>query len=227
MIGYLSGNTRPDILMATHQCARFNNNPKQSHENAIKRIVRYLRGTADKGIIFRPDKSKGIECYVDADFAGNWNSEDSQDPVSVYSRTGYVIKYANCPILWVSKLQSEVALSTTESEYIALSQSLRDVIPLMTLLNELKTVISVSSNEPTIKCTIFEDNNGALELAKMPRMRPRTRHIATKYHFFRSHIKSGQIHVKAIDTKEQLADIFTKPLPEPQFRYLREKLLGW
>jgi len=70
MLGYLSGSTRPDISMATHQYARFNNDPKLSHERAVKKIGRYLLDTKDKGLIFKPDTSKGLECYVDADFAG-------------------------------------------------------------------------------------------------------------------------------------------------------------
>eukprot|EP00956_Cyclotella_meneghiniana_P030894 scaffold79379_cov36-Cyclotella_meneghiniana.AAC.1 len=99
--------------MATHQTARFCIDPKLSHEQAIMRIGRYLLGTADRGIIYEPDPKKGLECYVDADFAGG------------------------CPVYWVSKLQTEIALSTAEAEYIALSTALREVIPLMTLMKEI------------------------------------------------------------------------------------------
>lgn len=87
ILDYLYGNTRPDILMAVHQCARFNADPRMSHENAVERIRKYLRGTSNKGILFRPDKSRGIECYVDADFAGSWQIEDSQYPISAMSCT--------------------------------------------------------------------------------------------------------------------------------------------
>ncbi len=75
--------------------------------------------------------------------------------------------------------------------------------------------------------TVFEDNNGALELAIEPKYRPRTKHIAIKYHHFREHVKNKSIKVKKIDTKEQLADIFTKPIEKHQFEYLRNKLMGW
>ena len=143
------------------------------------------------------------------------------------SRTGYVLLFAGCPVMWVSKLQSVCAQSTTESEYIALRQSLRDVIPIMELLKELTTHMSIGQVSPVINCTVFEDNNGALELANLPRMRPRTRHIATKYYFFRSYVSSGEIKVKCVSTRDQIADVFTKPLPEPAFKYLRMKLLGW
>ena len=98
MLGYLQGTTRPDISMATHQCARFNNDPKLSHERAVKKIVRYLLDTRDKGIMFKSDLTKGLECVVDADFAGGLKGEDHQSPESVLSRTGYVIMFAGCPI---------------------------------------------------------------------------------------------------------------------------------
>lgn len=227
MLGYLSGNTRPDLLMAVRQCARFNSDPRMSHENAAKRIDRYLKDTCTKGIILKPDKNRGIECYVDADYAGSWQVEDSQYPMNAMSRTGYVILFAGCPVMRVSKLQSVCSLSTTESEYIALSQSLRDVIPMMELLKELTKHMSVENIPPTIRCKLFEDNNGALDLANLRFMRPRTRHIATKYHFFRSYVQSGEFKILHINTQEQIADIFTKPLPEPAFKYLRMKLLGW
>ena len=70
MLGYLQVTSRPDISMATNQCARFNTNPKLCHKRAVKRICKYLLDTKDKGIIFRPDKTKGLECHVDADFSG-------------------------------------------------------------------------------------------------------------------------------------------------------------
>jgi hypothetical protein len=83
---------------------------------------------------FEPDKDLKFDCYVDADFAGLWHVEDDQDPVCVKSRTGLCLTLGGCPLLWVSKLQTEVALLTTEVEYIALSQSMRDLIPMRVLL---------------------------------------------------------------------------------------------
>ena len=227
MLGYLQASTRPDISMATHQCARFNNNPMLSHERSIRRIGKYLLGTQDKGIIFSPDISKGIECYVDADFSGNWNAIDSEDSENVLSRTGFIIFYAGCPIHWVSKLQTEIALSTTESEYIALSQSMRDVIPLMNLLKEFEKVIPIEKIKPEVKCKVFEDNTSCITVAKAPSMTPRTKHIALKYHHFRSFVKSGKIVIHSIGTTEQTADILTKPLSGELFVYLRKKMMGW
>ena len=124
MLGYLQGTTRPDIAMATHQCARFNIDPHLSHEQAVKRIGRYLLNTRDKGMIYRPDITRGLECYVDADFADGWKDGNHGSPESVLSRTGFVIIYAGCPITWGSKMQREIALSTIESEYIDLSTAM-------------------------------------------------------------------------------------------------------
>ena len=101
MLNYLQGNTRPEIAMAVHQTARFCNDPKLCHEKAIMRIGRYLLHTADRAIIFDVDKSKGLECYVDADFAGGWSNADSDDAENVMSRTGFVIMYAKLPYLLV------------------------------------------------------------------------------------------------------------------------------
>ena len=136
MLSYLQGHTRPDISMPVHQMAHFCNDPKLSHEQAITCIGRYLLGSRDKGIKYKVDLSKGLECYVDADFAGGWQKADADSASNVMSRTGYVLMYAGCPIHWVSKLQTEIALSTAEAEYIALSQSLREVIPLMSMMKE-------------------------------------------------------------------------------------------
>ena len=227
MLNYIANCTRPDISFATHQCARFSNNPKRSHETAIKRIGRYLKLTRDKGIILKVNRNLGLECYVDADFAGGWNRNDADDASTVLSRTGYVIRYMGCPLLWVSKLQTEISLSTTEAEYIALSQSLRDVLPLIELIKEVNDVLKIEGQPPKVYCKVFEDNNGALELAKAPKMRPRTKHIALKYHHFRAAARDGRVAIFPIDTKQKIADIFTKPLYKVTFEHLRELLLNW
>ena len=181
MLNYLVNCTHPELSFAVHQCARFCNDPKRVHEQAVKRIIRYListqpsftgRDKAPQGILFKPDNTKSIDTYVDASFAGEWNTSWSDEPSSVMSRTGYVILYANCPIIWSSKLQTEIALSTTESEYIALSQSLRDVIPLIGLLRELQPALSFITDIPTVHCTIFEDNKGCIDLVNVPKIRP-------------------------------------------------------
>ena len=158
MLNYLGTSTRPDIAFAVHQCARFSSNPKRVHEIAVRRIVRYLKGTKDKGYILQPSASRTLDCYVDADFAGLWSSDIAHDPISVKSRTGYVITFASCPILWSSKLQTKIALSTTEAEYIAMSQATRDLIPMRDLLSEFASATKLIVGDTITHSTIFEGN---------------------------------------------------------------------
>jgi hypothetical protein len=122
MLMYLTAYTRPDIAYAVHQAARYTHSPKASHSVAVKRILRYLVSTREKGIFFKPNNSNQIDCHVDADFAGLFSVEDGQNTVSVKSRTGYVIFFCGVPLLWVSKLQTLIVLLTMEAEYVALSQ---------------------------------------------------------------------------------------------------------
>jgi len=227
MLAYLANNTRPELSMAVHQCARFCNEPMLSHERAIKHIGKYLLKDPDRGIIYEPDESKGIECYVDADFAGGWSQADADNADNVMSRTGYVIMYAGCPILWGSKLQTEIALSTAEAEYIALSQAMRQVIPLMNLLVEVSCIFDINLPKPQVHCKVFEDNRSAITIAEAGKFTPRTKHIALKYHHFRRYVKEKVIKLYPISTHEQTADIFTKPLDDKTFLYLRKKLNGW
>ena len=98
------------------------------------------------------------------------------------------------------------ALSTTEAEYIALSQALRDVIPMQAILKELGKNCALNIGNTVAHSTVFEDNKGCVELAKTPKMRPRTRHIAIKYHHFREYVHKGLIQIEWIDTKNQLAE---------------------
>jgi Reverse transcriptase (RNA-dependent DNA polymerase) len=250
MLMYLAGNTRPDISYAVHQAARFTHNPKKSHGDGIKRILRYLKKTKLEGLYLRPSEHFKIDCYVDADFAGLFSVEDKQDPVGVKSRTGYIILYRDAPLLWVSKLQTQIALSTMEAEYVALSQSMRDLIPIREILKEIMKFIFV--REPTIQyrthskifeeiplnseivpnqiipqSTVFEDNMACLKFACMPRITPRTKHIGIPYHWFRSKIENLEIIVERIDSGNQLADCFTKGLPPEPFKLARKRLLGW
>jgi hypothetical protein len=124
MTSYLQNSTRPNISMEVHQTARFSNQPMLSHEKAIICIGRYLLDTCSHSIVYKPDTTKGLKCYVNADFASGWSQADSDNAENVFLCTGYIITYTSCPIHWVSCLQTEIALSTAEAEYIALSQSL-------------------------------------------------------------------------------------------------------
>jgi hypothetical protein len=227
-LSYLQAMIRPDLTLAVQQCARFCNNPRQPHSMAVKRICRYLLKTHSHGLRFKPDPSRGLECYVDADWAGSWQHRSSSDPLSAHSRSGYVIMYAGCPIIWSSKMQTLIALSTTEAEYIALSSALRDVIGVMQLMTELQNRgFTLNLTTPTIHCTVFEDNKSCIEIATNHRNRPRTKHLSVRLHHFRSHILSKSITIQHISTHDQIADLFTKPLPFPQFSKLRDRFMGW
>ena len=114
-----------------------------------------------------------LDCYVDADFAGLWGYEDDQDPVCVKPWTGYMLTLGDCPILWVSRLQTEIALSTLEAEYVALSLAMRELLPMRELLQEVGDELNMDFTKPSIMhSTVFEDNNGALGLASSPKIMP-------------------------------------------------------
>jgi hypothetical protein len=126
-------------MYATHQIAKYSSYPRQSHGKAILYLVCYLKKMCNLGLKFKPDPKKGFECYCDANFSENWNKVfASVDPSTAKSQSGWMIFYAGCPISWASKLQSQVALSTTEAKYIAMSQSLCDIISVKNLPQEMR-----------------------------------------------------------------------------------------
>ena len=149
--------------------------------------------------------------------------------MSVKSRTGFVITIADCPLLWVSKLQTEIALSTLEAEYIALSQSMRCVIPLKELVAQVVDALDIDKDNVSFvsHSTVYEDNNGCLRLATCQRMTPRTKHIGIKYHFFRSKVAEKVLRIQKIESEKQKADIFTKGLQGDAFLTIRKLLCGW
>lgn len=231
MMLYLCNNSRPDITFAVSQCARYSHNPTSKHAKFLQLIGRYLKGTRDKGLILRPQSSNplDIKCYVDADFAGLYKQEDPNDPHSVKSRSGWVILIGGCPIVWKSKLISEICLSTMESEYISLSKACRDLLPIQRVVAQLGVALGLPEGDlPNIQSTIWEDNEAALKLAnkELPYMTTRSKHIAIKYHWFRSHVNKDW-KVCKVDTTDQLADIFTKGLDYQQFVSLRQRIMGW
>ena len=150
------------------------------------------------------------------------------DPVSVKSRTGVLLTFGDAPILWCSKLQSEIALSTLEAEYIALSQGMRDLVSARRLMAELGERMSYKLNKVSHVSKVWEDNTGTQNLAnsKGPLMTSRTKHIGIKYHWFRSMI-GPDIGKLCIDTKEQRAYIFTKGLTRYNFEQICKRVMGW
>jgi hypothetical protein len=131
-------------------------------------LVCYLKTAHDLGLEFKPDSKKGFECYCDADFSGFWNKKFTPvDPSTAKSQSGWIIFHAGCPVSWASKLQSQVALSTTKAKYIAMSQAQCDIIPIMNLLQEMREqYFKVICTEPYDYCKVFADDLGALAMPK-------------------------------------------------------------
>jgi hypothetical protein len=169
--------------------------------------------------------------FVDADFAGRWHKEYSHLRDSVLSRTGFVVTFCRCPISWSSKLQFEIALSTTESEYIALSSATRELLPLRRILQDIvshtfiklpstpNASISTSTFESIIHPSkVYEDNSACIVLATTEsNFKPRTKHISLKYHRFHDHLRSGALQIVKVDLANNWADIYTKPLTHVKF----------
>jgi len=168
MILYLANTTRPNISFAINQCARFSSDPKEPHATALKRIGCYLKMTSDKGLVLRKcSEIPKLNCYVDADFAGLYLKEDPKDPTSVQSRTGYVITLGDNPVVWHSKLQTEIALSTMSAEYIALSTAMRSLIHLRNVHHEVVKTFQLPWNKESTISTVYEDNQACVILATM------------------------------------------------------------
>ena len=172
----------PDIAYAMHQCARFLSKPKVCHSQAVICVVCYMKGPISNGLILIPNKSKNLTTYADADWCGGWSLEEAElNKATAKSRYGYVILFMNCILLFASGLYSLVTFSTPENEYVALSESLHETILIINLIAEIKTRrIGSYKNKPNVKCTTFEDNFGALELAMVPKICPHMCHINNK-----------------------------------------------
>eukprot|EP00804_Cyclotella_cryptica_P020820 CCRYP_019249-RA/>CCRYP_019249-RA protein AED:0.23 eAED:0.23 QI:0/0/0/1/0/0/3/0/384 len=232
MLLYLIGHTCPDTAFAVHRCSRYTFHPTCLHKFALIQIRRYLKGTMDKGLIMSPSSQPHVDCYPDANFAGLYGHENSLDPYCACSRTGYVILAFGCPVLSHSHLQTQIALSTMEAEYVALSMACKDLVPLVAVIRELSAAVGLDAScNSKIHCKIHEDKVGALTLARLEpcRMTSLSKHYAIKYNWFREKVvnHSQCITLVKIDTKKQLGDLFTKGLPLASFVHLRHLLMGW
>ena len=206
---YAAITTRPDIAHAVNILSQQMAKPNMERWSAAKRVLRYLKGTLDVGIIYRKSENFELVGYSDADWAG---CKDSRK-----STSGYVFMIGGNVISWTSKKQPVVALSTTEAEYIALCSATQEAIWLRRLLQS----IGQAQNNPT---TIYEDNQGEISMSKNSRHHSRTKHIDIKYHFVRETTLKNITHIVHCTTDEMVADTFTKGLPKPAFQKHRRSL---
>lgn len=209
---YLSIGTRPDITFAVNYVGRFVEHPSNEHVTAVKRILRYLKGTTNFGIMFSSKNANNfkLSIFSDADYAGCVETRKST--------TGYCLLIGTSIVSWCSERQDSVSLSTAESEYIAASQACKELVWQGRLLAELDE--RFASDLPVL----FVDNESAVKLIKNPVFHKRSKHIETRYHYIREKYLQKCFNVNGISTKDQLADIFTKSFPKIRFQDLRLKL---
>ena len=203
--------TRPDIATIVSQLSRYLNKPQQAHWNAAIRTLRYLKTTKDKTLVYKPSQNKNEELKIYTDSSWNNNPDNSR------SRSGYIITFNNCMINWKSKLQPIVALSSAEAEYIALCDAGKEAIWLKRFIQELKF------NQSSVQ--IFIDNQSAIQMSKHHMVKPRTKHIALRYHWIREQILNKQIILIYIPTDKNIADTMTKNLNKQKFFGFFEKHL--
>lgn len=210
--------TRPDIAHAVAMCSRFMNQPAIKHWKAAKRIMRYLYHTqhiklkyqhaySNESTSTSPSTPCVIEVYSDSDWAGRIDDRKST--------SGVLLCVNGSPVVWMSKKQTSVALSTAEAEYVAMALAVKEAKWLYALLCELKCVVEL----PMI---LYTDNQAAITIATNPGSNhARTKHIDIKFHFIRDEINKNIIKVKWIETKKQLADILTKSVKPQPFTHVR------
>lgn len=206
---YMSIKTRPDIAYAVGNVAKFCSKPNKTHWSAVKRILRYLKGTVNYGLLFQHNKSSELVGYSDADWAGDVNDRKST--------SGYCFVINGAAVAWSSKKQTCIALSTAEAEYVALSHASQEAVWLISLHENIGRPISSS-------VTIYEDNQSAICISKNPQFHGRTKHVDIKFHFVRDLVESKVIEVTYCPTNEMIADSFTKGICREKFVKFRNSI---
>lgn len=198
---YLSICTRPDIANAVSRLARFNSSHDQDHWKSAKRVLRYLKATANYSMIYSKS-SLPMHGYVDSDWG--------QDPIDRKSYSGYVFKFAHGAVSWESKRQPTVALSTAEAEYMAMSSATQEAIFLRNFLRDIFREYCKNRNHTSM--LMYSDSQSALNLSKNEVVNNRTKHIDIRHHFVREAVEKGLIRFNYLPTDLNIADILTKPL---------------
>jgi hypothetical protein len=192
--------TRPDIAHAVGTVSRFLSNPGREHWNAVKWVLRYLRGTTCMRLCFGGDKPT-LEGYSDSDMAGDIDSRKST--------SGYMIKFAGGAVAWQSRLQKCVALSTTEAEFIAITEACKELLWLKKFLQELDFVQD--------KYVLFVDSQSAIHLGKNPTFHNRSKHIDVRYHWIRDVLDAKLLELAKVHTDDNGSDMMTKALSRGKF----------
>lgn len=205
---YLTQGTRPDIAYTVNMLSKFNHNPGRQHWEAVKRVMRYLKGTLHAKLKFSKDGDSNIISYTDSDWASDLDDRRSC--------TGHVLVKQGGAITWSSKRQPTIALSSTEAEYMSLSSCAKDTLFFRQL--EINLDSSTSNQSSRIYC----DNQGAITLSNSVGYNARTKHIDIRHHFLRQNIEDQQIRVEHIGTEKMIADILTKPLNGLKHKFCAE-----
>ena len=197
--------SRPDIMFSVCLCARFQEDPKTTHLEAVKRIFRYIKGTTHLGLWY--PKGTGIDTivYADSDHAGDY--------VDRKSTSGICTFVGHCLTSWFSKKQTALAISTTEAEYVSAGKACQQALWMKQALVDY----GIQLNDITILC----DNKGAIDLSKNPVQHARTKHIEIRHHFLRDNVQKGNISIEKVSSEDNIADILTKPLKREPFNLLR------
>ncbi|XP_075076392.1 secreted RxLR effector protein 161-like [Nicotiana tabacum] len=195
--------TRPDICFVVGVVSRFQSNPRKEHWTAVKHIIKYLKRTRDYMLIYQSDDLVPIG-YTDSDFQSDRDSRKST--------SGNVFTLGGGAISWRSIKQTCVADSTMEAEYVATSEAAKEAVWLGNFLRELGVVPSIQA-----PITLYCDNSGAVANSKEPRSHKRAKHIERKYHLIRDIVQRGDVVVTKIASENNLADPFTKSLPQKTF----------
>nr|GEU29740.1 copia protein [Tanacetum cinerariifolium] len=201
--------SRPDIVQAVCFCARYQSRPTEKHLKEVKRIFRYLRGTIDMGLLYPKGFSFGLTAFSDADHTGCINTRKST--------SGGIQFLGDKLVSWMSKKQDCTAMSSAEAKYMALSASCAQVMWMRTQLQDY----GLHYNKIPFYC----DSQSAIAISCNPVQHSHTKHIHTRYYFIKEHVENGIIELYFVRTEYQLADIFTKALPEDRFKYL-VRLIG-
>lgn len=209
-IMYAMLGTRPDLCSSISLLSRYQNCASEKLLIALKRVLRYIRGTLELKLVYKCKSSSVISGYADADWGGDTTDRKSTSGFCLYV-------YGNI-ISWNSKKQSTVAISTTEAEIIALSLCISEVCWLRNLLLELKLI-------KELKVVIYEDNQSAIRSCSSHEQLKRIKHLDIKYHFAKDKINENIIEIKYIPSNEQIADVLTKPLNKVTFEKLRGFML--